>query len=313
MVGFVFKRSLLVLVGILLANFIGFAFAYPGNVNQRGSSDDVTPLVTAYIDHLQGVLRLDLGTFPGSTETLLSRLASAAIATLGLMALAMLLSVVLGLFLGILAASMDPPMVARWMTPLSTIGMAMPGFYLGSLLIVVAIYYAILGGPQARQPLPLQGFGWDLHLVLPVLVLTVRPALQIAQVTSNLLAEEFSKQYVIAVRSLGYSPEATRRITLRNIAVGVIQVITASLRLMIGGIIVVEWLFAWPGLGRLLVLVLVPQRTFMSETDFLYRNPTLVASILSLFAAVFLFWDLFAAIGMRLLDPRMRVAGAGEK
>lgn len=313
MIRFVVKRVLLVLIGILLANFIGFAFVYPGNITQTAGSEVPPPITEAYIDHIQKVLHLDLGTFPGDDETVLSRIASAAIASFGLMALATTMSVIVGLILGIIAARMDPPKVAWWMTPISTVGLAMPSFYLGSLLIVAAIYYAILGGPQARQPLPLQGFGWDLHLVLPVFVLMIRPALQIAQMTSNLLVEEFGKQYVMAARSLGYSRDATRRITIRNIPVGVILVITASLRLMIGQLIVVEWLFAWPGLGRLLVLGLIPQRTFFNQANLLYRNPNVVAVILSILAAVFLFGDLFAAIWMRVLDPRMRTAKLGRK
>ena len=91
----------------------------------------------------------------------------------------------------------------------------MPGFYIGSLLIMAALAYITSGG---HMPLPVQGFGWDLHLVLPVLVLAARPTAQISQVTASLLAGEMDKMYVVAARSVGV-PWRTirRRHALRNI------------------------------------------------------------------------------------------------
>jgi len=74
----------------------------------------------------------------------------------------------------------------------------MPSFYIGSLLIFVSVYYVIRSSPGTDPPFPLDGFGWDKHLVLPVLALMARPTVQLAQVTAGLLSEELRKQYVIA-------------------------------------------------------------------------------------------------------------------
>lgn len=286
---------------LLVAHFAGFAYAFPGSSVAGGGM----PLFPAYFDHLQQILRFGLGTFPGTSEAVAPRLVQALWASLGLLMLALVLSVGIGLVLGLRAARANPPSVARWMTPFSTFGLAMPSFYLGSLLIVGGIYYAIQGGPNADIPLPLQGFGWDAHLVLPLFVLAFRPTVQIAQVTADLLAGELGKQYVTAARSLGHTERRIRwRYALRNTLVPVIVTISNAFRLLIGELILVEYLFAWPGLGRLLVLVLVPTRSFLAGSSYLFAYPPLVAAIVAIFAAWFLLGDLVAGTLIRSFDPR---------
>ena len=93
----------------------------------------------------------------------------------------------------------------------------MPSFYIGSLLIMATLAY-LIWGPQGAV-LPVQGFGWDLHLVLPALVLAARAAAQIAQMSSALLVAELDKTYVVAARSVGQPWRAIRgRHALRNVA-----------------------------------------------------------------------------------------------
>ena len=310
MARFLLQRLLILLIALFAAHLAGFAYAYPGGNPFEPARGPVEPLVPMYTAYLEKVFAEGtLGTFPDSTETVGARLVMSLVASLGLLAAATVLSIFVGMGLGFLAARSNPPGVARWMVPFTTFGLAMPSFYLGSLLIVGGIYYAILGGPDAEIPLPLQGFGWDSHLVLPVLVLMFRPTVQIAQVTADLLAGELGKQYVIAARSLGYDDRRIRlKLALCNTIVPVLVTITNSFRLMIGELILVEFLFAWPGLGRLLVLVLIPERSFLAfgAGSYLFNHPPLVAAIAAIFAALFLLGNLFAAGLSRALDPRLR-------
>jgi peptide/nickel transport system permease protein len=249
MVRFLIQRLLILIIALFAAHFAGFAYAHPGGnpfEPVQGPEEPLLPMYAAYMQQLFG--EGTLGTFPGSSENVGARLAMSLAASLGLLAAATVLSIIAGMALGILAARSNPPGVAGWMAPFTTFGLAMPSFYLGSLLIVGGIYYAIIGGPQAQIPLPLQGFGWDNHLVLPVLVLMFRPTVQIAQVTADLVAGELGKQYVTAARSLGYDERRIRlKLALRNAIVPVLVTIANSFRLMIGELIVVEFLFAWPG------------------------------------------------------------------
>jgi peptide/nickel transport system permease protein len=78
-------------------------------------------------------------------------------------------------------------------------------------------------------------------------------------VTAGLLAEEFGKQYVTTARSVGYTWRQIRqRNAMRNILAAVILTVASSVRLLVGELIVVEWLFRWPGLGSLLAYTLIP-------------------------------------------------------
>ncbi len=145
---------------------------------------------------------------------------------------------------------------------------------------------------------------------MPVLVLAIQPALQIAGVTAGMLTEEFGKQYVVSARSLGHTWSAIRRrLALRNVFTPVILIIAVGVRLLVGELIVVEWLFQWPGLGNLLARSLIPPRTASMQVaveNSIFLNPPVVAAVLAVFAALFLLTDFGASLLVRYFDPRLR-------
>jgi peptide/nickel transport system permease protein len=149
-----------------------------------------------------------------------------------------------------------------------------------------------------------------LHLVLPVLVLAARPTAQIAQVTASLLSGELDKMYVVAARSVGV-PWRTirRRHALRNIVAPVSIAFFGALRLMVGELILVEWIFSWPGLGRLLAFTLLGPRSMESPRAIFLHAPTLALTLV-LLAALFLVVDLVTGLAARAADPRLRSATA---
>jgi peptide/nickel transport system permease protein len=216
---------------------------------------------------------------------------------------------VLGLALGFWASKTEPPSIARWLTSISTLGLAMPTFFIGGLFFAFWFLYVLWGGP-GTIPLPISGFGWDSHLIVPVLVLMVRPTVQIAQVTAGHLSEEFGMQYIVAARSRGKKwPVIRRRDAFRNILVPVVMTIAAAVRILVGELIVVEWLFNWPGLGNLLAKTLIPSGMVSTRglTDSgLFLDPPVVAAVLTVFALLFIFTDLSASILVRVVDPRLR-------
>jgi peptide/nickel transport system permease protein len=245
-----------------------------------------------------------------TAATLGETLARATIASLGLLAVSLSISIIFGLYLGFKATKNDPPDTSRWLTISSTVGLAMPSFYIGSLLIIGLVFYVIWRGPDTDMPLPLSGFGWDAHLVLPVLALMARPTFQLAQVTSGVLSAELGKQYVIAGRSMGRTWRSIRmRFALKNVIAPVILTIAGLQRFLVGELIMIEWLFRWPGLGRMLGWTLVPAEFTSSSGSPLFLNPPIMATVLTLIAALFLFTDLAAAIAVRYLDPRIKDQG----
>lgn len=327
MAKFILQRLLIIPLLLLLVNFLGFSYAHYARPIRAERTpyvqvEEAGPLIPAYLDYLKTFLNLDFGLEIATPDnarsntpvTLGETLAKATIASLGLLTVSLSISVILGLYLGFKATKNDPPDTSRWLTITSTVGLAMPSFYIGSLLIIGLVIYVIWRGPKADLPLPLSGYGWDMHLVLPVLALMARPTFQLAQVTAGVLSAELGKQYVIAGRSMGRTWRSIRmRFALKNVITPVILTIAGLQRFLVGELIMIEWLFRWPGLGRMLAWTLVPAEFTSSRGSPLFLNPPIMATVLTIIAALFLFTDLAAAIAVRYLDPRVKDQGTEVK
>ena len=189
MLRFALRRFLLIPLALILINFLGFSFAYVIAQFQRSQTiygsgqGQLDPVWPVYVEYAQQALKLDFGSMPiGVNEPIASAVATATLNSLGLLGLAFTLSIVFGLVIGLSAVWVDPPKTAGWLALISTVGLAMPGFYVGTLF-VGAMIMSTYGSD--RQPwLPVAGFGFDQHLVLPVLALAIRPCVQVAQVGS---------------------------------------------------------------------------------------------------------------------------------
>jgi ABC-type dipeptide/oligopeptide/nickel transport system permease component len=314
-------------VAMILANFLGFAYSHLARYfhelqNPFGSSMEApTPIWGAYLSYLRGVSHLDFGNMPltgGKTMPVAEAIGNATLASLGLLLLAYLLSLLFGLALGFWATRNEPAEVKGWLAPLSAAGQAMPGFYVGTLFILGGVIAITRGGAEANIFLPLQGFGWDRHLVLPTLALLARPTVQIAQLTANLLAGELSKQYVVAARSHGLTWRMAKwKHALRNVLAPVILNMAASFRILVCELILVEYLFSWQGLGRLLALTLIPPATAtfsgLANINNTFLHPELTAALMTIFTLLFLVADGVASTIARLVDHRLQSSGEGGR
>jgi peptide/nickel transport system permease protein len=310
MLRFIIRRLLLIPPALLLVNFLGFTYAHFARPLRARRTpylafvEEPGPLFPTYGEYIRTFF--DAANRTPVQESILTRVIQASQASLGLLFLALLLSVLIGLLLAFLSVRNQPPSVAGWLTFVSTSGLAMPSFFIGSLFIIATIRFMILRGPGAGIGLEIQGFAWDSHIVLPTLALMARPTMQIAQLTAGMLAGELSLQYVTAHRSLGQTWRAIRtRFALRNVLAPIILTVTSSFRLLVGELVVVEWLFAWTGLGQMLASTLVPPLQTNSSEAFLFLDPQVVSLILTIFAALFLAADLLASTLTRLFDPRL--------
>jgi peptide/nickel transport system permease protein len=324
MVKFILQRLLIFPILLMLVNFLGFTYAHYARPIRAERTpyvqvEEAGPLIPAYLDYIETLIALDFGqeiatpdNVRSSAPTYLGEtLLNATLASLGLLAISLSISMVIGLYLGFKATKNNPPDTSRWLTIASTIGLAMPSFYIGSLLIIGLVFYVIWRGPDTEMPLPISGFGWDLHLILPVLALMARPTFQLAQVTSGVLSGELGKQYVIAGRSMGRTWRSIRlHFALKNVIAPVILTIAGLQRFLVGELIMIEWLFRWPGLGRMLGWTLIPAEFTSSSGSPLFLNPPIMATVLTLIAALFLLTDLAAAIAVRYLDPRIKDQGS---
>lgn len=321
MLRFILRRLTILPVALMLVNFLGFTYAHYARPIRAArtpyvSAAEAGPLLESYAAYVETVSHLDFGmqlSVPGSRTgpvQLGETLFSAIRASLGLIGLALILSVIIGLVIGLSAVRNEPPGTARWLTWISTIGLAMPSFYIGSLFVMGSVFYLLWRGPGTDPLLPLDGFGWDAHLVFPTLALMARPTVQVAQVVAGLLSGELSKQYVVSARSLGYTWRSIRNnFAMRNVLAPIILTFAGMLRLLVGELVLIEWLFRWPGLGRLLAWTLVPPQLTSTAGSPLFLNPPVMAAVLTVIAALFLTSDLLAAVLVRIFDPRLRDAG----
>jgi ABC-type dipeptide/oligopeptide/nickel transport system permease component len=322
MAKYIVRRLLLIPLALALVLTLAYAYAhvvqwdyaarYPQLQQQLRTMQRPESLTEAYVDYLGGLVRLDFGRLRNgqSISTVVQR---ALIASLGLLATALALSIPLGVGLGILGAQWRRLRPARWLTVLSTAGLAMPSFYVGSLLILLSVASVLLRRSGGGLLFPLAGFGWDRHMVLPVLALMLRPTVQLAQVTGTLLTGELQKPYVAAARSVGHTQRRVKRhLAFRNILAPVSLTIATSLRTLVADLILVEYLFFWPGLGRFTASALIPAaRTNIAASPYLL-NPEFVAALLAAVTMIFLLADFAASVFVRVFDPRLRVAVVGD-
>lgn len=304
---FAIRRLAIIPIILVIANFIGFAFAFSAAPMVTSSnpyaleSDKLPPVLPVYWEYAANAVRGNFGsTF--TNEPVLSAVSRFGGASLGLLAISITLSIALGIPLGRLAVRRSRAGVSSWLTWISTIGLALPSFYVAILLIALFLLITIYVSRSTEPLIPFQGFGWDAHLILPVLALTIQPTVKIAQMTAGLLSEEMEKQYVTAAMSFGHSLKNIKsRFAFRSILAPVILTAAASLRVMIAELIIIERLFNWPGLGRMISNLLGHNSL---SGDLL--SPPLIAAVLTVLVGMFLLIDFTASLLTRMIDPRLR-------
>lgn len=302
------QRLVLIPFILLLANFFGFYFAFSiapvvssSNPYAQGNLE-VAPVIPEYLNYLSNAAQGNFGTtFTG--ENVIEAISRVSVASLGLIGIALALSITFGIILGRLAVRRNRLGVSTWLTFTSTIGLALPSFYVATLLIALFLFILLYVVTGNATIIPFQGYGWDAHLTLPVLALAFQPTVKIAQVTGSLLSEELEKQYATASLSFGHSFKSLKnKFAFRSILAPIILTIASSLRLMIAELIIIERLFSWPGLGRLISSAL---SVSAQSQDIL--SPPLIAALLTVLVGLFLLIDLLATTLSRIIDPRLRV------
>lgn len=167
-------------------------------------------------------------------------------ATFFLAGSALAIAVPLGIFMGVTAAAHPRSIADRIVTVLSLAGVSVVQFWLGLMLIV--LFAVQLGW------LPTGGYGGIQHAILPALTLAVRPIGRIAQVTRSAMMDELAKPYVITARAKGVkNHRIVYHHALKNAAIPIVTMIGDETSALLTGAILVEKIFAWPGVGLLII------------------------------------------------------------
>ncbi|RJR31113.1 MAG: ABC transporter permease [Candidatus Latescibacterota bacterium] len=253
------------------------------------------PLLVQYADFLGRVARFDLGrsfvTRRPVAEAIRERFPRTAL----LAGSAMLIAVFGGVAIGALAAWGRAPAVSRALMAVSLVGVSMPVFWLGLLLIYV---FAIV-----LRILPPSGFGGGspAHLVLPALTLSFASMATIARVTRSGFLDALGEDYVRTARAKGLGERVVLvKHVLRNALIPVVTIVGTDFGSYLSGSVLTESIFGWPGLGRFVVQAIM-------KRDF----PVIQGAILFM-AVLFVLVNLAVDLSYGLIDPRIR-AGGGER
>jgi peptide/nickel transport system permease protein len=284
-----------VLLTILFLTFFGLETA-------RGASvpDALSESVLQTSHYLRRLIQGDLGTAyladQGNrrvpvTEILWDVLPR----SLGLLGVSLALSVALGVVAGIWSARKGraPGLL------LSILGLSMPSFFLALLLQLIVLS---LTRQLGRSVLPVGGFGWDAHLILPALVLAARPFAQITRVTHISVSETLGEDFVRTARSKGLtSPQVWSRHVLLASAPPIITTVANSIRFSLSSLPVVELYFGWSGLGLALLRAIAR------------RDDQLSAALALCLGLTFLVLTTISDLVVRRLDPRTGDLGEQRK
>ena len=256
------------------------------------------PLGVQYLRWLRDVLTGNFGYSIQTGEKISSILALRAPATLELALSALVLSTILGLGIGLLAAVKRGGVVDGFSRGLAVVGIGVPEFFVGIALLQVFAYR--LGWfPTGQRMAPGEVTLWDRlpHLILPVSTLTFTMLAVIIRYTRNSVLDTLNKDYVKTARSKGVAEwKIIWRHVFRNSLGPVLVILTFRLPILVGGSVLVEAIYRWPGLGSAIIAAM-----FSSDYPVIMTAGMLIA--IAILVASFL-----VDIGKAILDPRVRLS-----
>lgn len=246
------------------------------------------PVPVQYARWLGRAVRGDLGESWGRGVRVSAALAERIPRTLVLALTAAALAVAIGVPAGVVAAARRNSAADHLARLGALVGASVPSYFLGYLLILA---FAV-----TLRALPAFGFGSPAHVVLPAVTLALAPAATLARLTRSAVLETLGEDYVRTGRAKGLRPSAVLfRHALRNALIPIVTVASLTLGYLLGGSVIVEWIFAWPGVGELAVGAIHA------------RDYPLIQGFVLFAAAVYVLLNFSTDVVYAWLDPRIRL------
>ena len=262
------------------------------------------PLPVQYLKWLRNLAHGDLGESFRYRRPVSDLIKERVPYTLQLTVLALLLGAMLGIALGIISAVKQYSVLDKSLTVGSLVFYSMPEFWLAVMLVLLfAVNLRWLPTSQTRS-LDYELFSWSgkvldrlWHLVLPVFVLAVASAAGTARYMRNQLLEVLSEEYVLAARARGLSERAViLKHALRNALIPIITIYGLELPFLLGGAVLIEKVFAWPGMGLLAVEAIEA------------RDYPIILATSTIAAVLVVIGNLLADVIYAVVDPRISYA-----
>lgn len=321
---FIIRRLLQSVLVLLVMSLLVFAGVYAvGNPVDILISPDATqadreatiralgldqPMWLQYLLFVKKALAADLGKSFAFNVPALELIFERMPATLELAVCAMLMAVIIGLPLGLYAGLKPQSFSAKTIMTLSILGFSLPTFWIGLMLIMIfAVFLGVLpsngrGTTALLFGVPVSFLTWDglRHLLLPAFTLALLNIALIIRLVRAGAQEAMLMDYVKFARAKGLSDARIIGVhVLKNILIPVVTVIALQFGSVIAFAVVTETIFAWPGMGKLLI-----------DSINVLDRPVIVAYLL-IIVTLFIFINLLVDIAYSLLDPRVRLGDAG--
>jgi len=247
------------------------------------------PLIVQYGRYLADLARGNLGTSPVYGDRVASQVLGRLPASVLLACAAMIIASIVGVTAGVIAATHR----SSWLDYLCTLGavggISFPGFWLGLMLIII---FAV-----TFRWFPVAGLHGPRSLVLPAVTLAVNQMAVIARMTRSSMVQVLDQDYIRTARAKGLRERLVLlRHALGNALIPTVTIAGLQFGYLLGGSVIIETVFAWPGVGRLLIDAI--------QT----RDYATVQAVVLLFAILALFVNLVVDLLYAALDPRVRYA-----
>lgn len=305
MLTFFYRRLAGMVPTLLIVSIIVFLFLHliPGDpaqllAGQDASVEDIEntriklgldkPLYEQYWHFVTGMIKGELGESFRTQEPVLSMIAERILPTLHLTFFSMVWAIVLGLLFGVISATRRGKWQDTTTMVLAVAGISMPSFWLGMMLI--DLFAVKLGW------LPSAGNRTFFHVILPAITLGSGIAAVIARFTRTSLLETLREDYVRTARAKGAREWRVVWLhALRNALIPIVTMTGMQFGLLLGGSIVVETVFSWPGIGRLLI------------DSLLSRDYPVIRAEILLFVFQFMVINLLVDVTYALINPQIRL------
>ena len=254
--------------------------------DQLGLND---PLIVQYLRYFGDLLQGDWGTSLFSKKPVFEEIMERVPATMELMFGAMVVTILVAMPLGLIAAVNKGSWIDQGAMIFSLLGVSIPNFWLGPMLILLfSIHFDLL---------PVNERGGLEHLILPALTLGTSLASILARITRSSVVETLQAEYIRTARSKGISElRILFRHALRNALIPIVTVIGLQVGVLLSGAIITEAIFDWPGLGNLLISAINS------------RNYPLVQGCVLFIAGSYVMVNLVIDLLYAYLDPRIRLS-----
>lgn len=244
------------------------------------------PLLVQYGYFMGSLLRLDLGNSAHTNAPVVEEIGSRLPYTVELAVLALAIAITVGLLAGVAAAVRRNTMLDLVISSFSVFGVSMPVYWLGLMMIIVfSIYLHVLPAAGADEPT---------SIVMPAVTLALFSLALIARMTRSSMLEVLGQDYVRTARAKGAPFRlVVFRHALRNALLPIMTVVGLQFGALLGGAVVTETVFAWPGVGRLLI------------DSIFFRDYPVVQGLVLMFGTTFIVINLLVDLLYAYVDPRI--------